>query len=330
MTYTPLKLREADQAISDQIREAARTLLQQQEVELVIGFERGTLPLRFTPCFVRNVEDVDRLVWNSFCTNNLARYLPKRSGRVAVVAKSCDVRAIIELIKEKQISRDQVVIIGVPYYGMVDRRRIEAELEGKEVLAVEEEGDSLILRGDGFTKVLDRHDYLCRCCEESTPANPPIWDILIGDLVEEKAPCQSSGVAEFEAKTPEERWEYVCDEVSKCIRCYACRDACPLCYCQECFVDRTSPQWLGKTTNLSDTLIFHLTRALHLAGRCVGCGSCERACPMGVDIRKLNTKLANDVGELFNYRAGTSLEEVAPLATFKPDDPEGFMLNPQL
>ena len=132
MTYTPLKLREADLAISDQIREAARTLLEQQQVELVIGFEQGSLPLRFTPCFVRRVEDVDKLVWNSFCTNNLAEYLPKRSERVAVVAKGCDARAIIELIKENQISRDQVVIIGVPYHGMVDRRRIESELEGKE------------------------------------------------------------------------------------------------------------------------------------------------------------------------------------------------------
>ena len=329
MTRTSLKLREADLAISDQIREAARKLLQQNEVELVIGFEEGSVPLRFTPCFVRKEEDVDKLVWNSFCTNNLAKYLPKRSGRVAVVAKACDVRAIIELIKENQISRDQVVIIGVPYHGMVDRRRIEAELEGKEVLEVEEQDDSLILKGDGFTKVLNRHDYLCRCCEEGTPANPPIYDILIGDLMEEKAPCQSPDVAAFEAKSPDERWEYIYAEISKCIRCYACRNACPLCYCQECFVDKTSPQWLGKTTNLSDTLVFHLTRALHLAGRCVGCGACERACPMEVDIRKLNTKLVRDVGELFDYHAGTSLEEVAPLATFKPDDPEGFMLNPQ-
>jgi len=66
---------------------------------------------------------------------------------------------------------------------------------------------------------------------------------------------------------------------------------------------------------------------LHLAGRCVSCGACERACPTGVDIRKLNKKLTNDIRELFDYEAGTSLEQVAPLATFKPDDPDGFMLD---
>jgi len=327
MITTSLKLREADLAISDQIREAARKLLHEKEVELVIGYEQGTLPLRFTPCFIRNEEDVDRLIWNSFCNNNLAQYLVKRKEKVAVVAKACDVRAIVELIKENQISRDQVVIIGVPYSGMVDRRRIEADLEGKEILAVEEKDDDLILSGDGFTKVLNRNDYLCRCCEEATPANPVIYDILIGDMVEEKTYCKPSDIDEFESRSPEERWGYICNEMSKCIRCYACRNACPLCYCQECFVDNTHPQWVGKTTDLNDTLVFHLTRALHLAGRCVSCGACERACPTGVDIRKLNKKLTNDIRELFDYEAGTSLEKVAPLATFKPDDPDGFMLD---
>ncbi|MDP3880455.1 MAG: 4Fe-4S dicluster domain-containing protein, partial [Dehalococcoidales bacterium] len=108
----------------------------------------------------------------------------------------------------------------------------------------------------------------------------------------------------------------------------ACRNACPLCYCQQCFVDRSRPQWVGKTTSASDTAIFHIMRAFDLAGRCVECGACERACPMGVDIRKLNTKLVGDVKNLFSYQAGMSLEELAPLATFRPDDPDKFMLNP--
>ena len=93
-------------------------------------------------------------------------------------------------------------------------------------------------------------------------------------------------------------------------------------------MDSSKPQWIGKTTDASDTAIFHIMRAFHLAGRCVDCGACERACPMGVDIRKLNRKLVRDVKEWFGYEAGLSLEQVAPLSTFKPDDTEEFMLNP--
>lgn len=326
MQHLSTKTREAD--LSTKTREVVRKLLRQREVDLAIGFEQGTVPLRSTPCFIRNEEEADRLIWDSFCDNNLAKYLVKRTEKVAIIAKGCDVRAIVELIKEKQILREQVVIIGLPCQGMLDRRRIEVELEGKEIREVEDKADELIVKGNSFTKVLDRDEYLYPCCESCTHRNPVIYDILIGEMVAEKATDEYPDVSQFEAKSPEERWQYISDEISKCIRCYACRNACPLCYCQECFVDKTRPQWIGKTTDASDTLIFHFMRAFHLAGRCVNCGACERACPMGVNIRKFNRKLTADVKELFDYEAGTSLDQVAPLATFRPDDPEEFILNP--
>lgn len=314
--------------ISEQIRQVARNLLKEEKVDLVIGFEQGSLALHTTPCFIRHEEEAGRLIWNSFCANNVATHLVKRQDRVAIVAKGCDSRAVVELIKEKQIRREQLTVIGVPCQGMVDSGRIEAELGGNEVLEVEEKGESLLLKGKGFTSTLDREAYLYPCCDVCTHRNPVICDILIGDTVEERAADEYNDVAAFESRSVEDRWEYFSQEVSKCIRCYACRNACPLCYCPECFVDKTRPQWIGKTINISDTQIFHLTRAFHLAGRCVGCGACERACPVGVDIRALNRKLVMDVDRLFGYKAGTSLDELAPLTTFKPEDPEGFMLNP--
>jgi len=309
-----------------EIREVARGLLQQKEVDLVVGFETGSLMLRSTPCFVRGEPDVDRLVWNRFCDNSLAKYLPKRTDKLAIIAKACDARAVVELIKENQIPRQQVIIVGVPCEGMVSRRRLEAELDGREVTGIEEKDGKLIVTGEGFSRTLDVNEYLEASCQACAHPNPPVYDILVGEPVTDKAPADADA-SQFGEESPHKRWQYITAEVSKCMRCYACRQACPMCYCQECFVDKTRPQWIGKTPAVSDTRIFLLMRAFHLAGRCVECGACERACPMGVDIRTLNRKLAADVKELFCYETGLSLEESAPLSVYRPDDSEEFMLK---
>ena len=308
------------------IRDTAKKLLDEKRVDLIIGFERGTLPLCSSPCFTRRSEEAERLIWNASCENNLAKYLRRREEKVGIVAKGCDVRSIIGLIKEQQIDREQVFIIGVPCNGMIDRRKIEAKLDGKEILEAEEENETVILKGRDFTEAIKKEEFLHNSCKTCNHRNPVIYDVLIGDKVEENQGFDEyKEVKEFEAQSADRRWQSFTNEVSKCIRCYACRNACPLCYCQECFVDSSQPQWIGKTTNLSDTSIFHIVRAFHTAGRCVDCGACDRACPMGIDIRKLTKKIEKDVKELFHYEAGVSLEDIPPLATFNPDDPQEFI-----
>ena len=309
------------------IRDIARKLFDEKRVNLIIGFEQGSIPLHSTPCFVRNASEVDRLIWNANCENNLAKYLPKIKERVGIVAKGCDVRSIIGLIKEKQITREQVFIIGIPCQGIIDRRKIEARLGGEEIMEAEEENDTITLKGHNFKATIKKEEFLHDSCQACAHKNPVIYDTLIRDnVVEGQTVDGYKEVKEFEAKSPDERWQSFSDEVSKCIRCYACRNACPFCYCQECFVDSSQPQWIGKTTNLSDTAIFHIIRAFHLAGRCVDCGACDRACPMGIDLRKLSKKMEMDIKELFHYEAGISLEDVPPLATFNPDDPQEFIM----
>ncbi|MFC1907092.1 4Fe-4S dicluster domain-containing protein [Chloroflexota bacterium] len=312
--------------ISAMIRDTAKKLLDEKRVDLIIGFEEGTIPLRSTPCFVRKTEEAEKLVWNASCENNLARYLPKRKERVGIVAKGCDVRSIVSLIKEEQIAREQVFIIGVPCSGMIDRRKIEVKYDGQEILEAAESDGTVILKGHQFSETIKKEEFLHGSCQACSHRNPVIYDVLLGDALEETpAVDEYLEVSNFEAQASDERWQSFTSEVNRCIRCYACRNACPMCYCQVCFVDRSQPQWIGKTTDLSDTSIFHIVRAFHLAGRCVDCGACDRACPMDVDIRKLNKKIEKDIKQLFNYEAGVSLEEVPPLATFNPDDPQEFI-----
>ncbi len=312
--------------VSQAIRDTAQKLLADGQVDVVIGFEAGTLPLRSSPCFVRDAADTDRLVWNMSCENNLARYLPWIEEKVGIVAKGCDARSIVGHLKERRLERERVHIIGVPCRGVLDRRSIERRLAGKEVLEAQEGETEIHVRGEDFEVALSKEEHLHATCRVCRSRNPVIYDTLVGDPVTEgDGADEYADVREFEAKPADERWAYFIAEASKCIRCYACRNACPLCYCRICFADVTQPQWLGPTTDPTDTLVFHIGRTLHVAGRCVDCGACDRACPLGVDVRLLTKKMEKDVEEFFHHKVGMSLDEPLPLVTYSPDDPEDFI-----
>lgn len=312
-----------DQLIQKQIREEARRLLESGEVELVIGFRQGTLPLRAAPAFIHAASDAEGLIWGPFCENNLARYLVGLQGRkVAIVAKGCDTRAILALMVEHQVERDQVVIIGVPCRGMVDRR-VVARCAPGEVLATRWSEETITVEGEGFTRRLRRKDVLYPSCAVCTYPNPVIHDYLVSEPVTVWSDDVYAQIVAFEEKPPTERWAYFEAETSRCIRCYACREACPLCYCEECFVDHTTPCWIESGVTPGGLQGWHIGRAYHLAGRCVSCGACQRACPMEINLVYLTGKLNKDVWELYGFEAGMSPEELPPLATFRPEDAEG-------
>ena len=156
--------------------------------------------------------------------------------------------------------------------------------------------------------------------------NPVICDEWVADRVEEQTGVDRyADVCAVEAMGAPEKWRHFEDLLAPCIRCYACRNACPLCYCPTCFVDESRPQWVGKSTDPVDTMTFHFLRAYHCAGRCTDCGACERVCPVGISMRQFTKKLNKDAFELFGWEAGTRMDQRPPLDVYRVDDYNEFV-----
>lgn len=307
------------------IREKARELLVDGKVDVIIGYEKGSTPLRSAPCFITDPEDVGRLIWDPSCGINLANYLKVRKSKVGIIAKGCDSRSTVLLIKENQVEREDITIIGVPCEGVIDTRKIEKAVGRREITEAVISGDEIHVKGLGFEKTIPLKDYLSVSCNYCRHPNPVLHDVLIGEPVAENDVDGYPEVEELNAMTPGERYRFFVNELGDCIRCYACRNVCPSCYCKECFVDATMPQWFGKTNDLSDTMIYHIVRSLHMAGRCVDCGACTRACPMGINLRYLLSVAENVIKDRFDYEAGMDIDQDPVMGTYDKEDSDEFI-----
>jgi ferredoxin len=226
---------------------------------------------------------------------------------------------------ENKIQRDQLYIIGVPCTGMIDKRKINTMVDG-EILEVIETEATIKVRTADAEILLDKGEVLQQNCALCIHRNPVISDEMLADPVEEQTDVDRyADVHKIEDMGDEERWQFFEDLLAPCIRCYACRNACPLCYCPTCFVDESKPQWVGKGQDPIDIRTFHFLRAYHCAGRCTDCGACQRACPVGIDMRLLTRKLEKDCQEQFGWEAGLSLDSRPALDVYQANDPEAFI-----
>lgn len=308
--------------ITQAIRETSSKLLETGQVEAVLGFCQGTLPMARRPYLARTPEEAGKLCWDAFCLMNLANFLPaKKSGRIAVVAKGCDWRNLLGHASEKVIDiKNDIDVLGIACTGMIDPEKIYQAAGGAErVVDVTISGDEVkvkLIDGTGLTlETTPLYRQSCRECRHPAPDA----STLITQTVASDRDRQLSVSGSF-SQLPDimESVDRLQEAFRNCLMCFACRDACPLCYCRHCFVDTEKPHWLSPTRSLDGLLDFHFFRAHHIAGRCTGCGACESACPMNIPVRELVKKLNREIEEATGYVPGISTDIEAPADLFRP------------
>jgi coenzyme F420-reducing hydrogenase delta subunit/ferredoxin len=300
--------RELDQkqldAICSNLQKAATEVLTTGRAGVVIGYGAGTLEDQTVPVLISDATECETLVWGRGCRNNLSTYVGSAledHERVAVVAKTCDLGALTGLVREGQVRRDQMLVIGVQCPGVSDGGELATKC--------------LACSGDPhpICDLVVTPDAVQESCEDPSQAALDTPD------------ARDEQIAHLESLPHSERWKYWQRQFARCLRCYACRAACPLCYCSSCIAEKHRPQWVPTSIDNPGNSTWNIIRAVHLAGRCSGCDECARVCPADIRLDLINRKLALEVERQYG-KIGLDPEEKSALVDFRMEDSEEFIL----
>lgn len=308
----------------------AEALLESGAVCRVLGWKRGEFDYDVTPAVFRDAESLRKeFVFSDFCGANFSKYLIKQTaaedGKILVFLKPCDTYSLNQLLTEHRFDREKVYAVGIPCDGMADIHEIK-RITGDGISKIESGGDTLSVYTiyDDEPVTLDKKDVLAERCRMCKSKKHVYFDELLGDEGEIPHSSRFDGVEKLEKMTPDERYAFWQGELSRCIRCNACRDVCPACTCEKCVFDNPASGVENKAPADSfEEKMFHIIRAFHVAGRCTDCGECSRVCPQHIPLHLLNRKFIKDINSFYGeYQAGETEGSRCPLVDYREDDPE--------
>ncbi len=311
----------------DILIDKALNLLESGKVDRVLGWKEGEFSYDVTPGVFKDAESLKKdFVYNAFCGANFSKYLVKecqKDGKVLVFLKPCDTYSFNQLLTEHRIDREKVYAVGIPCDGMTDVSKIKAEISA--VSEILENGDEILVKSIyGDEKVFNKADVLAERCISCKSRKHVAYDELIGDEGEIIDSNRFDEVKRLEKMSADERFAFWQGELSRCIRCNACRDVCPACTCEQCVFGNPKSGVENKAAADSfEEKMFHIIRAFHVAGRCTDCGECSRVCPQNIPLHLLNRKFIKDINSFYGeYQAGEEVGLRAPLVNYTTEDLE--------
>ncbi len=127
----------------------------------------------------------------------------------------------------------------------------------------------------------------------------------------------------------EKRWPEWARHFENCIQCFACRKVCPMCYCTECIASKNEPRLIPQSVGGKQNTVWQITRIMHLAGRCIDCGECERVCPAKLPLRRLTLKMRQIVNDYYKYVPGLDPRQDLFWSSYSKKDPEYLIFKPE-
>lgn len=310
----------------------AKELLADGTVNRVMGWKRGEFSYDITPAVFETAEELDaEFVCDDLTQANVSKYLIKESrkeGKILALLKPCDTYSFNQLVKEHRIIRENVYVIGIPGGPKIDIEKIKAKgISG--ILSVKNEDYTLKIETIYGTETMPFYEAISGKCENCKSKKHVVFDELIGEDGDVLESNRFEMVEKLENMTAQERYDFWRDQLSKCIRCNACRNVCPVCTCENCVFDNPKSGIDNKAAADSfEENMFHIIRAFHVAGRCTDCGECSRVCPQNIPLHLLNRKFIKDINSLYGeYQAGADTTSRAPLNDYSTDDCEPSIVH---